>query len=93
MCDAILEQKFGRQLRNSGTVDAYELTGNDYRKANFLPTNWRNFTPEPGFLGTAPVASTPAIVPVVPDKGYRGILPLEQQPLIDMAQPYTVPTV
>lgn len=93
MCNAaaIIQQKFGRQIVDSGTMRAYELAGNDYLKANFLPSNWRAFQPEPGFLGSAPVVSVPAVISVVPNKGYRGILPLEQMPLIDAPQPYNVP--
>jgi hypothetical protein len=86
------EQYFGRQIHPYGVLDAIEKTGSEIGKAVFYPTNPLQFKPELGNMGyvMGPVDYLP-IAPEYYQKGYGGILPLDQQPKVDLPEPYRQP--
>jgi hypothetical protein len=86
---AAIEQHFGRQIYNSGTlaeVDAISRVNPIYFPTNPFSVDW-----ELGFNGYRYALAMPNVPPEFFRGGYQGVLPLSQQPKIDMPQPYTVP--
>lgn len=92
--DAFREQYFGRQIHPYGELDRIEKTGSELGKAVFLPTNPLQFTPELDFTGYRYAdAQVYPVDPLYFQKGYNGVLPIAEQPKIDLPQPYREPVV
>lgn len=81
------ERLLGRQQTDYGY-------GGRYARANYpllvnntyLPYEAH---PAPGNIGYKLVNPMPAPMPIDYERGYSGILPLSQQPRLDVAQPYS----
>lgn len=85
------ERLFGRQLKDSGTVRAIENAGQ--MDPVYFPTNPFGFRPELGFLGARYLDSYAPTVPVYARPGYGGILPLKEQPRLELPLPYRSPVL
>ncbi len=98
MCDraenSFREQFFGRQLKSSGSMDFYDRTAGDFGAfAVHFPTNPEVFTPELGFMGARYLDSYAPIMPEYFRPGYQGVLPLKEQPTLEMPRPYREPVL
>lgn len=89
-CADYVNQKFGYQRQDYGNTEAQKSL-NQFQFAVVYPTNWRTYDPEPG--------KYPAFIRYggyVPEpveyyqKGYAGIYPLKEQPIVDPPQPYVL---
>lgn len=92
MCNsrkAFENQYFGYQVENSGYLDRYTSAGSIYGRANFTPVNPLRFDSEPGFVGAAYTSlDVRAVAPLFAGARYGGLLPLGQQPKVDLPDPY-----
>lgn len=88
---AFRERYFGRQLVDSGTVRAIDRAGQ--MDPIYFPTNPFGFRSELGFLGARYMDSFAPVAPVYARPGYSGILPLKEQPRVDMPLPYREPVL
>lgn len=95
MCDgkerSLIERLFGRQLVDSGTVRAIEAAGE--MDPIYFPTNPFGFRSELGFVGARYLDSYAPVVPVYSRPGYGGILPLKEQPRLELPLPYRSPVL
>lgn len=90
---ALKARFFGYQVENSGTLDRYARAGSIEGKALYTPTNPLAFTPELGFNGVRYALDVKATAPVFAPARYGGILPIGQQPKVELPQPYERRTV
>lgn len=91
MCNskrAFLSQFFGYQVENSGTMDAYERTANQNTNPIYIETNPYPFRPEMGFNGYRYGLDVRKVLAVYQTPGYKGILPIAEQPMINAPYPY-----
>lgn len=93
-CERFREQFFGRQLVDSGAERFYDQSGRDYGSfAVFFPTNPFAFISELGFMGSRYLTDFAPVMPEYFRPGYGGILPLGEQPKIDMPLAYREPVL
>lgn len=90
---ALREEFFGRQLVDSGQMAAYDRVGYDAEKPVFFPTNPFGFRVEGGFTGHVYGASFDPVAPLYLQPYYKGVLPIKEQPRLEIPQPYTEPVV
>lgn len=83
---AFRERYFGRQLADSGTLRAIDAAGQ--MDPVYFPTNPLSFDAELGFMGARYLESYFPVAPLFMQPGYAGVLPLKEQPRLDMPQPY-----
>lgn len=88
---AFRERYFGRQLPDSGTLNALDAAGK--MDPIYFPTNPLEFTAELGFMGARYMDSFAPVVPLYMQPGYGGVMPLKEQPKLDIPQPYREPVL
>lgn len=59
----------------------------------YFPTNPFEFRPELGFMGARYLDSYAPVAPLYTQPGYSGIMPLKEQPKLEMPYPYWKPVL
>lgn len=85
------EQFFGRQLVDSGTMSRVDLAGRV--DPFYLPTNPLSFEPELGFMGARYLIDYAPVIPLYRRPGYGGVLPIAEQPKVNMPLTYREPVL
>lgn len=98
MCDRaereFKEQFFGFQVYDSGAARFYDETGGyPGEVAIHTPTNPFPFTPVLGFMGLRYAQDYSPIQPEYTRPGYKGIMPLAEQPKLTVPYPYREPVL
>lgn len=84
----VIERYFGRQIIDSGMMSAYDQAGYLTARPEFTDPNPFGFDQELGFTGFVVGASFDSVAPEYIQQPYRGILPVKQQPKVEMPLPY-----
>lgn len=86
--DYSIEQKFGYQVQPSGLLAALkralglEMLGQDFKPSEFVPGV------DPGPTFGVPGFGVGPSNPVVGDRGYYGVFPVKEQPVLSMPKPW-----
>ncbi len=82
---------FGRPQTNSGTSGTYSAAERD--QAIYFPTSPYPAPVEQGNMGYRYAMAVPLPPPEYYRGGYQGVLPLDQQPKLEMPEPWNKPVV